>query len=253
MARAEVERQDLLEQLEDFLEIPMLLLGIVWVVLLVVELVRGISPVLETIGTAIWIVFAAEFALRFALAPRKGPFLGRNVVTLVSLAIPGLRVLRLARAVRLLRIARIARGMRFVRVLTSMNRGVRSLRTTLGRNGFGYVAASTVVVTVAGAAGVLAFERDSGGISDYGTALWWTAMLMTTMGSEYWPKSGEGRLLCLLLALYAFAVFGYVTATLASYLVGRDLAAPANPAIDELRREIAALREELRSARGGRT
>ncbi len=42
------------------------------------------------------------------------------------------------------------------------------------------------------------------------------------MGSDYWPRTPEGRILCLLLALYAFAVFGYVTATLASYFIGRD-------------------------------
>ena len=35
---------------------------------------------------------------------------------------------------------------------------------------------------------------------------------MTTLGSEYWPKSTEGRLLCFLLAVYAFAVWGYITA-----------------------------------------
>jgi voltage-gated potassium channel len=47
-------------------------------------------------------------------------------------------------------------------------------------------------------------------------------MLLTTMGSDYWPRTAEGRLLCLLLAVYAFAVFGYVTAAIAAYFVGRD-------------------------------
>ena len=69
------------------------------------------------------------------------------------------------------------------------------------------------------------FELDTGaqtGFPDYGTALWWTAMLLTTMGSDYWPQTPEGRLLCLFLALYAFAVFGYVTAAIAAYFVGID-------------------------------
>jgi voltage-gated potassium channel len=42
------------------------------------------------------------------------------------------------------------------------------------------------------------------------------------MGSDYWPQTPEGRLLCLLLAIYAFAVFGYVTAAIAAYFVDRD-------------------------------
>ncbi len=29
------------------------------------------------------------------------------------------------------------------------------------------------------------------------------------LGSEYWPQTVEGRVLCLLLAFYAFGVFGY--------------------------------------------
>lgn len=45
---------------------------------------------------------------------------------------------------------------------------------------------------------------------------------MTTLGSQVWPQSEEGRLLCFLLALYAFTVFGYVTATLAAFFIGRD-------------------------------
>jgi voltage-gated potassium channel len=42
------------------------------------------------------------------------------------------------------------------------------------------------------------------------------------MGSDYFPLSGEGRLLCLLLAIYGFAVFGYVTASIASLFIARD-------------------------------
>jgi voltage-gated potassium channel len=103
-----------------------------------------------------------------------------------------------------------------------------------------------------------AFENgqpDGGGLKSYGAALWWTAMLMTTLGSEYWPRTAEGRLLCFLLSLYAFAVFGYVTATLTTFFLGRDAEGghtegAENPSIEALRREIAALREEVRAARG---
>ncbi len=72
------------------------------------------------------------------------------------------------------------------------------------------------------AAFVIQFGVEFPGFPDYGSALWWTAMLLTTMGSDYWPRTTEGRLLCLLLAVYAFAVFGYVTAAIAAYFVGKD-------------------------------
>jgi voltage-gated potassium channel len=112
-------------------------------------------------------------------------------------------------------------------------------------------------VLFAGAAGIYGFEKDvaSGrGIDSYGTALWWTAMILTTMGSEYWPKTDAGRILCFLLALYAFTVFGYVTATLATYFVGRDAASDESDiagqrSVDALREEVAQLREDLRGFR----
>jgi voltage-gated potassium channel len=82
-----------------------------------------------------------------------------------------------------------------------------------------------MLVAFTGAAGMYQLEMDApqgAGFANYSTALWWTAMLLTTMGSEYWPKTTEGRLLCLALAVYAFAVFGYVTAAIAAFFVGRD-------------------------------
>jgi voltage-gated potassium channel len=100
-----------------------------------------------------------------------------------------------------------------------------------------------------------AFENeqpDGVGFESYGEALWWTAMVMTTMGSDYFPRTTEGRLLCFALAVYAFAVFGYVTATLATFFVGRDAAdkeaeVAGAAQVESLRAEVAALREELRA------
>jgi voltage-gated potassium channel len=77
-------------------------------------------------------------------------------------------------------------------------------------------------------------------------------MLLTTMGSEYWPKTPKGRLLCWVWHSTSFAVFGYATASLASFFVGRDAgddgAALAGKApVRDLQAEIVALREEVRS------
>jgi voltage-gated potassium channel len=165
-------------------------------------------------------VFIVDAAVGLVLAPDRKLYVRRHWLTLLALAIPALRILRIARALPVLRAARAVRGVRFVRVLTSINRGMRTLRRTVARKGLGYVIGLTFIVTVVGGAGMFAFERPpDGGLLTYGDALWWTAMIMTTMGSDYWPKSLEGRMLALLLSTYAFAVFGYVTAAIASLLI----------------------------------
>jgi voltage-gated potassium channel len=234
---------------------PFVVLGFIWLLLTVLEFTKGLSPFMETLNTCIWGLFVAEFVLKLVLAPHKGLFLRNNLFLILSLALPALRVFRIARLARVLRVARVARGARLIRVLSAVNRGMRALAQTLGRRGFGYVAGITLLVTFAGAAGIYAFEKESGVLNDYGTSLWWTAMILTTMGSDYFPKTAEGKLLCLLLAIYGFAVFGYVTAMVASYFVEQDTEEkrlkPAEQALlNALRGEIESLREEIRRSRG---
>jgi hypothetical protein len=52
------------------MEGPMLVLGFVWLGLLLVELVHGLSPLLEALGTAVWIIFVLNFIIEFVLVPR---------------------------------------------------------------------------------------------------------------------------------------------------------------------------------------
>lgn len=207
------ERHELLQQLEDWLDLPMLVLGFVWLVLLVIELIWGLTPLFEVIATVIWILFVLDFVVEFTLAPGKLVYLRRNWLTAVSLMLPALRVFRIA---RVLRLVRSTSGLRLVRIVSSLNRGMRALGASMGRRGFSYIIVLTLVITLVGAAGMYAFESHNPGgqgLNDYGTALWWTAMLMTTLGSEYWPQTPEGRVLCFILALYAFAVFAPCLAT----------------------------------------
>lgn len=249
----ERERNALLNRIESWLEGPMLLLAFVWLALLVVEFVWGERELFVTLGTAIWAVFVVHFAVQLTLAPRKLSFLRGHWLTAISLAIPALRLLRIARVLRVLQVSRAGRGVQLVRVISSVNRGMAALGASFGRRGFGYVAALTLVVITTGAAGMYAFERGApNGLTSYGEAIWWTAMIMTTLGSEYWPVTIEGRVLCVLMSLYAFAVFGYVTATLATFFVGRDAEAARTEhavarELEALRLEIGALRRELQA------
>lgn len=251
----ERERKSALSDLEQWLEKPMLVLSFVWLVLVVIEMVEGDHQVLVVFGTVIWVVFVAEFSLRLTLAPRKGAFLAANWVTVIALVVPAFRLLR---GLRFLQLARVVRGFRLVKVVGSANRGMNALAGSLGRRGIGYVLATTVVVDLLGAAGMLAFEpahEIAGGFDSYPDALWWTSMLITTMGSQFWPQTVEGRILCFLLAVYGLAIFGYITATLATFFIGQDAApdqsgrldAPAGE-IKDLRSEIEALRREIASA-----
>ena len=225
----------------------MVLLSLVWLGIVILELAGTDNTLLSLLATAIWLVFIAEFLVRLSLAPDKTEFVRGNWLTLVALIVPALRLFR---ALAVFRAARLLRGARLVRVVGTVNRSMTALRRALRRRGFGYVLALTLVVLLVGAAGMLSFEPASPsapGFRSYGDALWWTGMLLASLGTDFWPQSVEGRALSAMLALYGLAVFGYLTATFASYFIGRDAAAPGGEVagsseVRRLRREIAELR-----------
>ncbi len=257
------ERWSLLEQINGLTDKPMIALSFVWLGLLILDFTQGLSPLLQTVSMVIWALFALDFIIEIIIAPHKLDYVKRNWLTAVSLLLPALRIVRIFRVFRILRMARAGRSVSLLRVVTSLNRGMRAIGQTLGRRGIGYVIALTVTVTFGGAAGMYAFEspralRESGfvdvlpssGLNSYAEAVWWTAMIMTTMGSEYWPQTVEGRILGWLLAVYAFTIFGYITATIASYFVGQDAAATQNrPGASDANSDAATLRAELAALR----
>ena len=251
------ERGELLGHLTAALEPVMTALGMVFLVLLVVDyadvgLVGGRRTWLDRAMQAIWAAFLVDFGLRFAVAPDKGRFLRLNWLGALSLALPFLRPFRTFRA---LRAGRALRGLSLVRLLGGINRGMRVLRrVTRGRQA-AYLGALTVFVTLAGAVGVLSFDRGVEGapIQTFGDALWWSTALVTTINSERYVVSPEARVIAILLRLYAVSVFGLVTGAIASYFVGRDAderraGGAEDPEV--LRRELAAARHEVALLRG---
>lgn len=247
------KRLQLLHEIEEFLEGPMVFLGFVWLVLLIVELTSGLSPAFEKLSLLIWIIFIVDFLIKLILAPQKTRFLKSNLLTAVSLAVPALRLFRI---VRFFRVFRVLRGTRLLKVVASINRSMKSLNAAMKRRGFVYVVLLTIGVAFGGAAGMFAFENDvPGGLKTYWSAVWWTVMLIITIGSEYWPQTAEGRILCILISLYGFAVFGYITAALASFFVGRDAeensgAIAGTRDVGQLKKDIQELKQLLLEMKG---
>ena len=86
------QRFEVLQQLEDWLEMPMLVLGFAWLALFVIELIWGLSPLLQAIATVIWIIFILDFIVKFSLAPRKLAYLKSNWLAAIALLLPALRI-----------------------------------------------------------------------------------------------------------------------------------------------------------------
>jgi voltage-gated potassium channel len=252
------ERSQLLHNLTKVTEKVMVALAIVWIGLTIADIVGKLSPSLQILNNVIWALFGLDFAVKFVIAPHKLKFLRGHWILLISLVLPAFRLLRVLQALNALR------ALSLVRVLTSLNISIGALADAMGRRGAGYVSIITVMVLFGGAAGMYKLEQPSqliaqgfgnvvqqgGGLHNYGDALWWTAMLMTTIGSQYWPVTTAGRALCFALSMFSLGVFGYITAALASFFVDKDVTGGTRRAREDtllaLRADVQALSEALR-------
>lgn len=198
------------ERLARRLDRPMGVLGVLFLFvvtgqLLVVE--PFWSRVLEAAGWAFWAVFAAEFALRAAVARFQARFWRRNWWQLVFLAVPFLRFLRAARLFRLARVTRVGG------ILGAGVRGSRSAgRLLTGR--LGWLAATTAVVILAASQALYA----TGAHADYGTALY-EAALATMTGGGITPQDAFSRVLQVALAAYSVVVFAALAGALGAFFL----------------------------------
>jgi voltage-gated potassium channel len=164
-----------------------------------------VIAVAGTLESTIWVLFAADLAIRVYLAERKLQWLARHPIDVLTVAMPMLRPLRI------------------LRVFTA-GHSLLTRRGGLGQSGLAILVSAAVLVLV-GALAVLDAERDAPGaiIVTFGDALWWSVTTVTTVGyGDLYPVSAQGRLVATMLMIVGISVIGVVTATVAAWFV--DLA-----------------------------
>ena len=188
--------------------------------------------------------------MRLAIVANRVAFFKKNWLFILAIVVSALRFFPFLQPFPLVRALTATFGMQVIWIFASADQGMRFLRAALGRRGTGYALALTFVVSFAGAAGMLHFEAisdDPQRIQTYPKSLWWTAMQMTNIGTAYSIKTTGGRVICLGISLYAAAMFGYLTAIFATFLIDRDAKDPKSEIagqklIQEVKEEIIQLR-----------
>jgi voltage-gated potassium channel len=148
-----------------------------------------------------------------------------------------------------------------VRLVLVANRATRAAGEIFSRHRFQYVLSIIVLATLMAAAGVFYFEQGVPGTPfvGFGDALWWAATMTTTVNVGAEPLTVEGRIIGLLLRVVGLATFGYVTASIASFLIDERVAERESPkagrdmdqteAILHLTREVEHLRAAVEAMR----
>lgn len=221
-AQALARREELREKIDRYSDVPLALASIVLVLLAVIEASGELrapwSSRVAALASALWSLFVIEFVVKLVLAPVKRTYLRRHWLDALIVLLPVLRVLRV------LGLLRAARTLPLLRLLIFGGQGSGAAIELLRRRRLGQLALISLLVILLGAALAFLLEGGTpgGNIRTFGDALWWSATLVTTVGSERYPVTTSGRFLGFLLMLYAVAVFTYFTAALASVFIGTD-------------------------------
>jgi voltage-gated potassium channel len=174
----------------------------------------SISPALESADLALTVVFAVEFASRFAASYDRRQYLRGHWIDVLAL-------LPIARGVR---VARLARLFRLVRVFAGVFRAVDRLTELANYRGLTLIIISWLGVMVIFCLGFFLAERDiNPDIRSPFDALWWGISTLTTVGyGDVYPRTAEGRIAASGLMLLGVGLFSAVTAIVSSYLISQS-------------------------------
>lgn len=208
-------RERLSVVLERHLDVPMAVLAIAWTALVAYELVAPAAQrdELRVVGNVLWGVFVLEFLAKLIISGHPFRYIRRRWPSVLFLALPALRAVRVVGVLRGLRVLPVAR------VVGSSYRTIGTARTLLsGRLIF--LAVTTVAIMFAGAQLLFLTEADGrGGGQRLGEALWWSANLVVSGSYLFEPETLPGRAVALLLSGYAVVVFASLAAALGAFFV----------------------------------
>jgi len=212
---AEEEEQSLsaAETLSRNLDRPMGVLGILFLLVVLGQLLAEDTVLLSVFGWVAWIlwsVFVAEFALRAYVARFQRRFWKRNWWQVIFLLVPFLRFIRALQALRFWRVARVAR---FGGVLSAGVRGSRSAGRLLSSRIAVLSAVTAIVILVSSQLLVITGAHDN-----YVDALYEAALLSTT-GEPLSVDTGFSRLLEVILSIYSVAVFAALAGALGAFFL----------------------------------
>ncbi|MCL0100628.1 ion transporter [Peptococcaceae bacterium] len=213
-----------LTKLKFLYELTMVFLALLVAVTVFREIFTPISSyelkIHAYINKAVLIIFAVDYFVRLAVAKDKKHFIKTHIPELIAI-IPFESIFQLARLVRLVYLIRLIRLFRAIIIFKKYYKTVVSLFQT---NNLHYVTIATIAIALLGAVGIQHFERDTGNIKNFGDALWWSVVTITTVGyGDISPVTTYGRILAAFLMITGIGFLGMLTGTIATYFVDRIL------------------------------
>ena len=198
------------------LDVPMAILAVLWVVVIVASLIlEENSPIrnsLEGLDWIIWFVFLAEYLTLVLLAEERIYYIRHNILDLVIVFLPALRVLRFAKALEIFKdVTVFSETFREVELFLHHKRIYHLLFLA-----FFVVATGGVLIHFVEASYNPIFER-------YAHSFWWAMVTMMTFGqSDINPVSSLGQVIEVVLAALGACFYIYFLLALTFWLIKKN-------------------------------
>ncbi|SEI93987.1 potassium channel family protein [Demequina mangrovi] len=178
----------------------------------------SVRATLLTVQGLIWLVFLVDLIIRVALHKQRFRWLISHPLDVIAVIIPA------------------ARPLKVLSVFTSGT--MLASRKGVVKSTQAVVIAVLLLIWI-GAVAILDAERghDGAQIVNFGDALWWALVTMTTVGyGDFAPVTVEGRVVATVIMLIGVALIGVVTASVAAWFV--SLTQGQDDAREEEREEV---------------
>lgn len=160
----------------------------------------------------IYIVFVLDYLFRLIISKNKKTFFMNNIIDLIAI-LPYAVIFPF----------KYGNFIKLIRVITYLWRLVENIKEILFTSDFIYAFGITIVTTIIGSIAIYIVEsKNNVGMRNYGDALWWSIVTVTTVGyGDITIVTTVGRIIASILMITGIGFLGMVTSTMATYFFYR--------------------------------
>lgn len=200
------------ERIELIYDVVAGIMAIVAVLIVMLEFSKTLTEsqmrIVHIADILVYMTFVLDYFIRLCTSKNKKKFLKHNVIDLIAILPLGF-----------LSSSTFGSVFKLIKVVSYVLRLVGNVKEILFTNGFIYSLGSTIIITIMGSIGIYIFEYGvSETIVDYGDALWWSFVTVTTVGyGDISPSTAGGRFIACILMITGIGFLSMLTSTISTF------------------------------------
>ena len=185
-------------------------MAIIAVLVVMLGFSESLSPIemriVNIADVCIYIIFVLDYFIRLFTCSDKKSFFKHNIIDLIAIIPLGFGQSNAFSAFKL------------IKVVAYILRLLVNIKEILFTNGFIYALGSTFAITIISSIGIYIFEHGSEDINNYGDALWWSFVTVTTVGyGDISPTTNAGRFIACILMITGIGFLSMLTSTISNF------------------------------------